>query len=194
MSSPSGAPSPIHLTTPDLVVLSLLAEQPRHGYDIVAELSRRAVEDWAGVSRPQVYYSLKKLAATGMIAPAEGMNAGGGAERQVYAITGAGTAALMGGLACEEWATGRVLPPFLTWLALSPHAPVGTIAAMIARRAAFLESEIAKEAGHLETIRAHGGASGRVAELMVTHKVAQWKAERQWLDTVREVLVGAHGE
>jgi hypothetical protein len=50
------------LTTPDLVLLSLLVERPMHGYEANQELVRREVQDWAGVSRPQVYYSLEKLA------------------------------------------------------------------------------------------------------------------------------------
>ena len=32
-----------------------------HGYEANQELQRRQVEDWAGISRPQVYYSLEKL-------------------------------------------------------------------------------------------------------------------------------------
>ena len=56
-------------TTPDLVVLSLLAEKPRHGYEVNQELEWRDVRDWAGISRPQVYYSLAKLARNGMIHP-----------------------------------------------------------------------------------------------------------------------------
>ena len=40
------------LTTPDMVLLSLLAERPMHGYQANLELERRQVRDWAGVSRP----------------------------------------------------------------------------------------------------------------------------------------------
>ena len=181
--------TPNRLTTPDLVLLSLLSEKPRHGYDIVAELERREVRDWAGVSRPQVYYSLKKLAKQGMIAPLETREVSAGAERQVYAVTGTGSGALRDGLAREEWATGRVLPPFLTWLALSPHTDRATAEAMIRRRAAFLTDEIRRENEHLPIIRAHVGASGVVAELMVTHKIAQWEAELAWLDRVRDVIL-----
>ncbi|MBC8141385.1 MAG: PadR family transcriptional regulator [Armatimonadetes bacterium] len=180
--------SPTTPTTPDLVLLSLLCEKPRHGYDIVAELTRREVQDWAGVSRPQVYYSLKKLAAQNWIAPLGLRETNTGAERQVYAITDAGRDALHSGLARNEWATGRVLPPFLTWLALSPHTDHDTVETMIARRAAFLAGEIERENTHLPTIRAHVGASGVVAELMVTHKIAQWEAELSWLDRVRDTI------
>ncbi|MFI5107117.1 MAG: hypothetical protein ACHP79_19505, partial [Terriglobales bacterium] len=58
------------LTVPDLVLLSLLAEQPMHGYQANLELERRQVEDWAGISRPQVYYSLEKLARLGLVSDA----------------------------------------------------------------------------------------------------------------------------
>jgi hypothetical protein len=50
-----------------------------HGYGVNQELARREVRDWAGVSRPQVYYSLRKLADAGHIGPAPGRAAG--AER-----------------------------------------------------------------------------------------------------------------
>src|SRR6266404_7972159 len=70
---------PSALTTPDLVLLSLLAEGPLHGYQANLELERRDIRDWAGISRPQVYYSLEKLARLGLIrsqdtdAPAAGL-------------------------------------------------------------------------------------------------------------------------
>src|SRR5713101_5408465 len=59
------------LTTPDLVLLSLLAERPMHGYQANLELERREIRDWANLSRPQVYYSLEKLARAGFIRAAE---------------------------------------------------------------------------------------------------------------------------
>src|SRR3981081_4205704 len=55
------------LTIADLVLLSLLAERPMHGYEANLELERRCIRDWAAISRPQVYYSLEKLAAAGFL-------------------------------------------------------------------------------------------------------------------------------
>src|ERR1051326_4537554 len=57
-----------NLTIADLVLLSLLAERPMHGYQANAELARREVQNWAGISRPQVYYSLQKLSRLGFLA------------------------------------------------------------------------------------------------------------------------------
>jgi DNA-binding PadR family transcriptional regulator len=78
------------LTTPDLVLLSLLAERPMHGYQANAELERRQWRDWVGVSRPQVYYSIEKLARAGMIAAAEGDEPSGGPDRRVFGTSSKG--------------------------------------------------------------------------------------------------------
>ena len=82
------------LTTPDLVLLSLLAEGPRHGYQANAELERREVRDWAGISRPQVYYSIEKLAQLGLVRASENESAAVGPERRVFQTTAKGRAAL----------------------------------------------------------------------------------------------------
>src|SRR5438067_3960219 len=82
------------LTTPDLVLLSLLAERPMHGYQANLELERRQVRDWAGISRPQVYYSLEKLQAKGLIRGTENDDPAAGPERRVYATSGKGRGAL----------------------------------------------------------------------------------------------------
>src|SRR5437764_1083588 len=115
------------LTTPDLVLLSLLAERPMHGYQANAELERREVRDWASISRPQVYYSLEKLAARGLLRGQKSREPAEGPERQVFATTAKGRAALADALEREDWTTQRERPAFLTWLALSWQARAGTI-------------------------------------------------------------------
>src|SRR5579864_7019621 len=78
------------LTTPDLVLLSLLAERPMHGYQANLELERREVRDWAGISRPQVYYSLEKLASRGFVRASQTDEPAAGPERSVFATTAKG--------------------------------------------------------------------------------------------------------
>ena len=133
------------LTTADLVLLSLLAERPMHGYQANAELVRREVGDWAGISRPQVYYSLEKLARLGMLRVAADKEEAEGPERQVYAVTARGTKALADALEREDWTTGRERPAFLTWMALSWQARRGVFARQLKARREFLQKEIAKE-------------------------------------------------
>ena len=79
------------LTTPDLVILSLLAERGMYGYQVNLELERRCVRDWAGISRPQIYYSLEKLAAAGLIRAGDSDEPSAGPERRVFETTATGT-------------------------------------------------------------------------------------------------------
>src|SRR6202795_4162451 len=82
-----GTKNKLGLTTPDLVLLSLLAERPMHGYQAKAELGGREIRDWAGISRPQVYYSLEKLARAGMICSLETGEQAAGPERSSFEKT-----------------------------------------------------------------------------------------------------------
>src|SRR2546421_258055 len=91
------------LTIPDLVVLSLLAERPMHGYEVVAELERRQVGDWANVSRPQVYYSLDKLLRLGLLRLAADAEPAAGPERRVLTTTASGRARLVDALERDDW-------------------------------------------------------------------------------------------
>jgi len=172
------------LTTADLVLLSLLAERPMHGYQANAELVRREVQDWAGISRPQVYYSLEKLARLGMLRVAADRKEAEGPERQVYAATARGTEALADALEREDWTTGRERPAFLTWMALSWQARRGVFAKQLKRRREFLERELVREKGTLNSVLQEVGHEYHEAVWMISLMVEQFKAELKWLDRV----------
>ena len=169
------------LTTPDLVLLSLLAERPMHGYQANLELERREIRDWAGISRPQVYYSLKKLARAGLIRAAEGGEPAAGPERSVFATTARGRQALADALEREEWTTQRERPPFLTWIALSWLARRETVQRQVRRRQEFLERELAREEATLRDVLKEVGHPYHEAVWMVSFTVEQFKLELRWL-------------
>jgi len=176
------------LTTADLVLLSLLAERPMHGYQANAELVRREVQDWAGISRPQVYYSLGKLARLGMLRVAADKKDAEGPERQVYAVTARGTEALADALEREDWTTQRERPAFLTWVALSWQARRGAFARQIAKRREFLEKEIAREKETLDSVLKEVGHAHHEAVWMISLMVAQFETELKWLDRVEREM------
>jgi DNA-binding PadR family transcriptional regulator len=173
------------LTVPDLVLLSLLAEQPMHGYQANAELERRQVQDWAGVSRPQVYYSLEKLARLGLIAETGDHEPALGPERRIFRTTPKGRAALAAALEREDWTNQRDRPPFLTWMALCWQASRATVQNQLRRREKFLEGELEREEATLRAVEKEVGHGFHEAVWMIKLVIEQFRAELLWL---REVI------
>ena len=79
-----------------------------HGYEANLELERRCIRDWAAISRPQVYYSLEKLAAAGLIRETQSSESASGPERAVFETTPRGRAATAAGR-CPVTVSGPAL-------------------------------------------------------------------------------------
>ena len=176
------------LTVPDLVLLSLLAEHAMHGYQANLELERRQVQDWAGVSRPQIYYSLEKLERLGMIREAGDREPALGPERRIFTTTAKGRTALSAALEREDWTNQRERPPFLTWMALSWQAKPGVVQKQILRREEFLKAELAREEATLSAIEKEVGHRFHEAVWMVSLVIDQFRTELQWLSKVASEL------
>ena len=176
------------LTTPDLVLLSLLAERPLHGYQANAELERREVRDWAGISRPQVYYSIEKLAQLRLVRASAIESAAAGPERRVFQTTAKGRVALANALEREEWSTHRERPPFLTWIALSWQARPGVFRQQIERRREFLENELSREEATLLSIKKEVGHRFHEAVWMVSLMIERFRGELRWLRKLEREL------
>jgi DNA-binding PadR family transcriptional regulator len=173
------------LTVPDLVLLSLLAEQPMHGYQANTLLEARKVRDWAGVSRPQVYYSLDKLARLGLIRSTEAEDPGGGPERRVFATTPRGRMALADALERDDWTQQTERPAFLTWLALSWQCRPGVFSRQLQRRVKFLEEELARSQEILWAVRKEVGHRFHEAVWMLSLHIGQLRTELRWLTKVK---------
>ena len=172
-----------NLTTADLVVLSLLAEQPMHGYQLMSEYARQEVADWASVSKAQIYYALEKLARRGLLeVQRQDRPENSVRERTVYAPTRAGKLALAESLAATAWATTRVATPFTTWVGLSIHTRPSAALAVIAERRAFLREELRRENASLTYIKSLSSARARVGEAIVDLVIRQLKVELKWID------------
>lgn len=172
------------LTTPDLVLLSLLAERPMHGYEANALLEFRKVRDWAGVSRPQVYYSLEKLARLELIESTAGDSEKAGPERHVFATTPEGKAALADALEREGWAEQAERPPFLTWLALSWQCRPGMFQRQLRRRQEFLKGELARKQEVLQEVLRETGHPFHEAVWMLSLSIEQLRTELAWAEQV----------
>jgi len=176
------------LTTPDLVLLSLLAERSMHGYEANLELERRCIRDWAAISRPQVYYSLEKLAAAGFIRKMQSSEPAAGPERTVFETTPKGRVATAGALEREDWTNQRDHPVFPTWIALSWLARPGVFREQLRRRRKFVELELVREKETLRSILKEVGHAHHEAVWMVTLAIEQFRTELKWLRKLQREL------
>ena len=172
---------PANVTLADLVVLSMLCERAMHGYELWAELERRQVDKWASISKPQVYYSLRKLADAGHITPAQGDDQSLGPERRVFKPSESGRRLLSDSLARAQWATQRPPDPFATWLVLAWQARPRDIAAQLARRRRFIEQQLAEDRTALDEVIAETSPSSDAA-MVVRLSIRQFETELAWLD------------
>jgi DNA-binding PadR family transcriptional regulator len=161
-----------------------------HGYQANLELERRQVRDWAGISRPQVYYSLEKLERLGLLRPSQDNEAAAGPERRVLQTTAQGRRALQQALAAEHWTTQRDRPAFLTWLALSWQAGPEIFREQLARRREFLQAELGREIATLDAVRSEVGHEFHEAVWMLTLLIDQIKSELAWLDRLSREAMG----
>ena len=122
----------------DIVLLSLLAEQPRHGYDLDRVIEQRGYRQWTSLAFSSVYYLLKRLSERGLLEPDEGSQG----RRTVFRVTEAGRREL------RQAAGERVLapaPPSAGVLpALNAYSRLDdpALAALLAQRAEALQERL----------------------------------------------------
>jgi len=176
------------ITTPDLVVLSLLAERPMHGYEVNAELERRQARDWVNISRPQIYYSLDKLTRERLLTESRDNSPARGADRFVLRTSAKGRSVLARELEREGWTNQRERPVFLTWLALSWQAESSVVRQQIERRMKFLKAEIEREQLTLRDVRDEVGHEYHEAVWMLKLTLDQLRSELSWVAEVKREL------
>ena len=127
----------------DIVVLLLLAEQPRHGYDLDRVIEQRGYRQWTSLAFSSVYYLLKRLSERGLLEPDEGSQG----RRTVFRVTEAGRRELRQAagerLLTPAPPSAGVLPALNAYSRLDDPA----LAALLARRAEAL-------LGRLDELRA----------------------------------------
>lgn len=57
----------MELTPSELIVLGLLIERPRHGYDLEQAIERRGIRQWTEIGFSSLYYLLTKLEKRGLV-------------------------------------------------------------------------------------------------------------------------------
>lgn len=159
-------------------LLLLLAERPRHGYDLRAEFEARTAAVWK-LNSGQVYTTLDRLERDGLVV-AEADRDDPSGRRRRYAVTDAGRSALEGWLAevtrVHELARDEILMKVL--LALPDLARVRVVIDRH-RHATLLR---------LRDLRREHHGDELAASIVTDAEVARLEADLTWLDRCEQRL------
>lgn len=130
------------MTNAELAILSLVVEQPRHGYDIEQTIVGRNMRVWTDIGFSSIYYLLGKLEKAGLVVSHREPAPGRGPKRRVYSATESGAVAM------QEEALRALSRPahrhssFQLGLAVLPMLDYGEVVAAAAAHEIDLEAQL----------------------------------------------------
>ena len=175
------------MTNAELAILSLVAEQPRHGYEIEQVIEARGMRDWTEVGFSSIYYLLNKLEKAGLIESQLQQPEGKGPARKVYNITQAGGETHFQG-AFEALSTPQhASAPFLLGLSNFPIFPREQAVEALRAYVAQLEERLNHMLGRAEAQR----PLPPFVDAMFTYSQVMAEAEISWMQNfIQEVEAG----
>src|ERR1700721_1533685 len=166
-----------------LALLGLLEREPSYGYDL-----KRDYDAYFGRGKPlqfgQVYATLARLTRDGKVAPGE-VEAGGGPDRKLYAITEEGKHEF------ETWLSQPIEP--------APHLQtdlfVKVVFALMLGRSAerYLDTQRAAHLRRMRELTALKREGDLVAALLPDHGLFLLEADLRWI-TMTAARLPARGE
>lgn len=111
------------MTHAELAILSLIAEKPRHGYEIEQVIEARGMRNWTDVGFSSIYYLLNKLEKAGLIQSRLEQAEGRGPARKVYQITENGQEAQINATLAALSEPVNSFPPILLGMSNLPGLP-----------------------------------------------------------------------
>ena len=162
------------LTDSELLVLGLVAEMPRHGYELDIVIEQRGMREWTEIGFSSIYFVLGQLEKKGLVkaeAPAAAK------AKKSYKLTAAGKKTLA---TQTLTALTTVRPNYSSLLMGMIHWPVLTkeqaLDALRARK-----ENVAKEAARLEDIHLERQPLPDYVDAMFDFSLGQLRAEAEWI-------------
>src|SRR5262245_49644890 len=158
------------LTDAELLLLGLVAEMPRHGYEIDHEIERRGMREWTQIGFSSVYYVLGRLEQAALVRSKE---PDGAKAKKTFSITAAGRRALrartLTALRSHRPTYSSVLLGMIHWPILGREEALDALQA----RGAQVEAEL----GRLADIQADQQPLPDFVEALFDFSIGQLRAE-----------------
>lgn len=162
------------LTEPEFLLLGLVAEMPRHGYQLDQEIERRGMREWTPIGFSSIYFLLGKLEAKRLIRSKEPVSE---KAKKVFKITAAGRRALVAqtlhSISTYRPVASSALLGMLHWSVLSKEEALSALDA----RAKSIVDEIAR----LHDVQLERQPLPDFVEAIFDFSQSQLAAEREWI-------------
>ncbi len=169
------------LTEPEFLVLGLVAEMPRHGYQLAQEIEQRGMREWTPIGFSSIYFLLAKLEHKRLVRSKEPARE---KAKKVFAITAAGQKALaaqtLRALSTYRRGSSSVLLGMLHWGVLAKEEALQALH----DRVPAVQAEIAR----LNGIRAEQQPLPDFVEALFDFSLGQLQAESQWLQRTLDYM------
>lgn len=162
------------MTDAELLLLGLVAEMPRHGYELEQAIEERGMREWTQIGFSSIYFVLGKLEKAGFVSAKQ---PSGPKSKKTFAITPAGRKVLeeqtLNALSSVRPTYSSVLIGMLHWRTVNHGAALESLKAR--------EAAIAMETKRLERIRFQRQPLPDFVEALFDYSAGQLKAEEEWI-------------
>ena len=177
------------LTNAELAVMGLLAEQPRHGYEIEQVIEERNMRQWTEIGFSSIYAILNRLEKASRVESRLEPSPGRGPGRKVYSLTALGRADWQEGMLAALSTPIAAPPPLLLGLSAFPALPRQQ--ALEALRAC--RQQLAAQRAHLAERSAQAAPLAHV-QTMFALGLELNQAELDWIEKFLQQMETSHDD
>lgn len=162
------------LTNAELLLLGLVAEMPRHGYELDKEIERRGMRQWTPIGFSSVYFVLGKLEKKGLVSAKK---PAGVKARKTFDLTAKGRRKLLAqtqaNLSNYQPTYSSVLPGMIHWPVLEREEALGALKG----RAETVEAELLR----VRSIQRETQPLPDFVDALFEFSIGQLTAEVEWI-------------
>jgi len=173
------------LTDAELLVLGLVAEMPRHGYQLEQVIEQRTMREWTQIGFSSIYFVLGKLETMKLVSakrPAE--TKASSKARKIYSVTKAGRSALvaqtLAALSTVRPTYSSVLLGMVNWPVLKRDEALQALRT----RGDAIEAEVAR----LGNIQLDQQPLPDFIDVLFDHSIGQLNTEFAWVARTLEYM------
>ena len=172
------------MTNAELAILSLIAEIPRHGYEIEQTIEARGMREWTEIGFSSIYYLLKKLEKEGLVESELVPTHGRGKARRIFQVTENGREKLFASTLEALSQPQPCHPAILLGLANLPIVSAEQAKNALESYKAVVEERL----GHLAAqVEAQSPLPDHV-EYLFDHSLTMLEAEKNWVEkTIQKI-------